>query len=392
VTATAEVSRILQVHTRYRMAGGEDTVVASHRQLLREANHEVRSLEFANPTGRSASAAQLGLAPWNPIAARHLNASLRDWRPQVAHVHNTWFAASPSVVGSLRSARIPAVMTLHNYRLTCVNGQLLRDGRPCEMCVGDSIWNGVRFRCYRDSLAASAIAAATIGVSHRMRTFENGINRFLVFTQFQRDLMIRAGLPEKRIEIVPNFVIDPGPRQNPPSQSDVLLYVGRLSPEKGVDKLVEAWARSPLEGLRLMVVGDGPLRPELAARQVPGLILSGRLSHREVEHEMLKARALLYPSICYEGQPLVLLEAMASGLPIVAPRVGGVGATLGAAAIWVGDGDWEDGLAAVAETRDEDLDSLGTSSRKRYLEEFVPAKTLGRLREVYLKAVIEGTG
>ncbi len=376
-------TRILQVHNRYRKAGGEDIVVDAHRDLLEEAGCQVHRFEVVNPEGRIPAAVRLGVAPWNPMPANQIRSVVRNWRPQVAHVHNTWFSASPSVIGALRAERVPTVMTLHNYRLTCINAQLLRNRQPCHLCVGNHPWRGVQFRCYRGSLLASAAAATTLSLNRMLKTHEKGVNRFLVFTSFQRDLMIEAGIRPEKLELVPNFVADPGQRDCEPEASDILLYVGRLSPEKGVDQLIDAWARVMPAELRMVVVGDGPLRSTLAARRVPGVELRGWVSAEEVRALMLKARALLFPTIWYEGQPMVLLEALASGLPVVAPRIGAVASTLDEAALWVGDAGWEAALKEVSALSDAQLSSLSRAARRRYLDEFTPADALSRLAEVY---------
>lgn len=376
-------TRILQIHNRYRQSGGEDVVVDAHRNLLEGAGYGVYRFEMTNPEGGLASAMSLAMAPWNPLSAFRLRTKLRDSHPHVAHVHNTWFAISPSVINILAAEGVPTVMTLHNYRLTCINAQLLRDGQPCQVCVGRGPWMGVRYRCYRDSYVASAAAAASLSLNRRLETYESGVDTFLVFTSFQRDLMTDAGLPSDKVEIVPNFVADPGPRLNRPGESDTLLFVGRLSPEKGIDRLIAAWERLEPRGLRLVVIGDGPLLHSLAARDVPGVEFKGHVPGDNVRASMLRARALLYPSILYEGQPMVLLEALASALPVVASNIGGVAATLGDAAIFTEETEWDDALAATFTLGDTDLVSLSDAARQRYLKEFTPAGTLEKLENVY---------
>jgi glycosyltransferase involved in cell wall biosynthesis len=280
-------------------------------------------------------------------------------------------------------------MTLHNYRLTCINAQLLRNGHPCQLCVGSHPWRGVQFRCYRNSYLASAAAAITLSLNRTLGTHEKGVNRFLVFTPFQRDLMIEAGIRPEKLELVPNFVADPGPRRWEPGASDIMLYVGRLSPEKGVDRLIDAWARVMPAEMRLVVVGDGQLRSTLAERRVPGVEFRGRIAAEEVRALMLEARALLFPTIWYEGQPMVLLEALASGLPVVAPRIGAVAHTMDEAALWVEDAGWEIALKEVCALSDARLSLLSRAGRQRYDNEFTPAKALSRLTEVYWNVLEE---
>jgi glycosyltransferase involved in cell wall biosynthesis len=314
--------RILQVHTRYREPGGEDVVARAEAELLSRAGHEVVVHVAENPTGAVPTAASLAVSAWNPVAALALRAAVRRARPDVAHVHNTWYALSASAVAALDAADVPVVMTLHNYRLMCANALLFRDGRPCEDCVGTSPWYGVRHRCYRGSLLASAAAASSIAANNALKTWHRHVRLFLALNEFTRGRYIDGGFPAHKIRVKPNFVADPGPRERPPSASTTVLFAGRLSREKGLKVVLDAW-RTLGEGLELLVVGDGPLRPELEHAAPPRVRFAGQVPPEEVERLMLGSRALVFPSIWYEGQPMVVLQALASGLPVLASNLGG---------------------------------------------------------------------
>jgi glycosyltransferase involved in cell wall biosynthesis len=378
--------RILQVHTHYRQAGGEDAVVAHEGELLRGAGHIVEEMRFENPTGATRAAGALLAAPWNPRAAATVRKTVERAKPDVAHVHNTWFAASPSVFRALAVAGVPVVFTAHNYRLVCSNAQLLRDGTPCELCVGTHPWHGVRFGCYRGSRVQSLPAAATIALNRKMGTWHRHVDVFIALTEFAGARLVAAGIPAERIQVKPNFVRDPGPRSALPSVSRTILFVGRLSKEKGVEVLLEAWRGAGLEGLELVVIGDGPLRDELESRAPAGVHFVGSLPPNEVSERMLKARALVVPSIWYEGQPLALLEGLAAGLPVLAAKIGGLEETvrpLGKG--WLVDpadaAAWGQALARLAD--DLTVDEGGERARARYLEEFSPACGIMGLEKVY---------
>jgi glycosyltransferase involved in cell wall biosynthesis len=321
--------RVLQLHTRYRQPGGEDAVVRAEAELLRSSGHEVVQYQAQNPPGAAGAIGSLFLSPWNPLQARMVQGLAKQVRPDVAHVHNTWYAQSPAVIWALHRSGIPTVMTVHNYRLVCANGQLFRDGAPCEDCVGASPWHGVQHGCYRDSVALSVPAAGTIALHDRLRTWNRVVDRFLVLNEFARERLVRGGLPPDRIEVKPNFVTDPGPRTRPAASSETVLYVGRLSPEKGVAPLVEAWRQVGDGSLELVVIGDGPLRERLERRPAPRLRFTGWLPAEEVRSQMLRARALVLPSVWYEGQPMTVLEALAAGLPVLGSDIGGVPELLG---------------------------------------------------------------
>jgi glycosyltransferase involved in cell wall biosynthesis len=315
--------RILQVHTLYREEGGEDTVARVEAEVLRRAGHELVSYTAHNPQAVVPAAASLLVSAWNPLAARSVRAVAERLRPDVAHVHNTWFALSPSVIAALDGAGVPVVMTLHNYRLLCVNASLFRDGRPCEDCVGTHPWHGVRHRCYRGSVGGSAAVAGVISVNRALGTWQRHVRLFLALNEFARERFIRGGLPPGKVRVKPNFVPDPGPRVTPPSRSRSVLFVGRLEPKKGIGLLLDAWRLHQPAGLRLVIIGDGPLRSDLESRAPRGVRFEGRLAPEAVRRWMLQARALVFPSLLYEGQPMSILESFAAGLPVLASRLGG---------------------------------------------------------------------
>ena len=183
--------RVLQVHTRYREAGGEDAVIAAESALLEGAGHEVVQWIGQNPTGTVEALKALLKAPNNKDAASAVAAAAAEAAPEVVHVHNTWFATSPAALPALRAAvDVPIVMTLHNYRLSCANALLLRDGSPCELCVGAGPWNAVRYGCYRDSRLQSVAAAATISINRRRGSWTDNVDRFLALTEFARSKAI----------------------------------------------------------------------------------------------------------------------------------------------------------------------------------------------------------
>ena len=386
--------RILQVHTRYRQPGGEDRVVAAEAHVLRTGGHEVEQVLADNPAAPVATVAALLRAPRNPASRRDVEQAVARFNPDVAHVHNTWYAQSPSVLDGLRASGVPIVMTVHNYRLMCVNGMLLRDGRPCEDCIGRSPLPGVRHRCYRNSVVASTVAAATIGYNRHRRTWDRTVDLYLAPTQFVRDRLLDGGFPADRIRVQPHFVQDPGPRRAPPSQSHTVLFVGRLSPDKGCHDLLDAWAALGDTELELVFIGDGPLRGELSRRRVPGVRFVGSVGPEEVRFWMLRARALVATPTWYETFGLVVAEAMAAGLPVIVPS-GGALAEVAAGGATVEPGNVETtGSAAdrltmsLLHARDDSVvDLAGSRGRARFDALYSPTVGLSRLVETYRSAI-----
>jgi glycosyltransferase involved in cell wall biosynthesis len=383
--------RILQLHTRYRQAGGEDRVVAAEADVLRSAGHTVEQLLADNPRSSMAAAGAMLKSPWNPASRQAVERAVARFKPDIAHVHNTWYALSPSVLGGLRASGVPTVMTVHNYRLMCVNGMLLRDGRPCEDCVGRSPLPGIRHRCYRDSAIASTAAAATIAYNRRRNTWAGGVDRYLAPTEFVRGRLVDGGFPADRIQVKPHFVEDPGPRGAPPSQSQIMLHVGRLSADKGSHALLDAWAALGHTDMELVCIGDGPLLDELSGRRVPAVRFVGSVNPEEVRAWMLRARVLIAPSAWYETFGLVVAEAMAAGLPVIVPSGGALAEVAAGGAALEPENVEIAGSAArgqltgsLLRARDDGVvDLAGASARARFSAHFTTTAGLTRLVDTY---------
>ncbi len=362
-------------------------VVGREANLLRQAGHDVTEHKVENPDGRLDATRKLIVAPWNPSSKSRTEAVIEESKPDIAHVHNTWFDLSPSVFGALASHRIPVVMSLHNYRLLCVNGLLLRDGRPCQLCVGNSPLAGVRYTCYRDSLTASTAAAATLSLNRSLKTWD-GVTTFLASSSFVAQTHVRGGLDPDRIVVKPNFADDPGPRTLPVESSKVVVYVGRLSPEKGIDFLARLWSRLDTD-LTLRVIGDGPLRGRLE-EQYPGIEFVGPKDPAEVAAQLLGARALLFPSTAYEACPVAILEAFAAGVPVMANRRGAMSELVGRVDdAWLREPDdiesWTRGLDLIED--DRRTATAGNLARTAYELSFTPDIELNRLERAYETAI-----
>ncbi len=381
--------RVFQVHNRYRQAGGEDTVVAREAALLRSAGHDVVEFHTSNPDETLSAGLTLLAAPWNLRAAGRLRSAAEEHRPDVVHIHNTWWALSPASIRVLAKLDVPIVMTLHNYRLLCVNAMLFRDGKPCEDCVGSHPWHGVQHACYRDSRAASTIAASTIDLHRRLRTWDS-VDSLLALTEFARDRFLAGGLSPEKLRVKQNFVDDPGRRYGEPSASKMVVVVGRISAEKGIRTLLEAWRRAAPVGLELVVIGDGPLRQELEKQSQSSVRFVGSASSAEVADYMLRARALAFPSVVYEGQPMVLLEALAAGLPLVISSLGGIPETAhdDRAVLRAEAGDADSWAAALAGLEDADwVDQAGRAARRVFETRYTPELALAGLIDVYEQAI-----
>jgi glycosyltransferase involved in cell wall biosynthesis len=388
--------RVLVVHNTYRseQPSGEDRVVQQESELLAAAGHEVdRFLRHSDDIARMSLPARAAVplqVPWNRGARADLSAHLRDTRPDVVHIHCTFPLLSPSVVAACADAGVPAVATLHNYTQVCAPGTLYRDGRICTDCVGGSPLPAVQHGCYRGSRPATVPLA--VAQAANQKRWWTGIARFLCISQSQRNLLVQAGMPAERMAVHHNIVVDSGVRRT--GTGDHVLYLGRLTEEKGLRLLMAAWDRHVARGpaaLPLLVAGSGPLQDELtqwAAGRTDVRFLG--LQTREQCGELLEgAAAVVAPSVWLEAFGLVVVEAMAAGVPVVAAAHGAFVELVdhGVTGLLFRPGDvgsLADGLADVQGGRNG---SLGASARARYERDFRPGAGVERLAAHYRAAV-----
>lgn len=315
--------RILLVHNYYQHRSGEEVVFDAEAKLLEARGHIVtRFTRHNDAVGGMGRLALACATVWNRAAYQEIRVLLRQKRPDIVHFHNTLPLISPAAYYATRAEGVPVVQTLHNYRLVCPNALLFRDGHVCEDCMGKFVpWPGVVHACYRNSRVASGAIATMLSVHRGMRTWTRMVNVYVALSEFAREKFIRGGLPTEKVVVKPNFVdLDPGVGER---KGGYALYVGRLSPEKGLDTLLAAWQRVAGK-VPLKIVGDGPLadRVASAAREIGDVQWLGQQSRDKVLALMRNAFALIVPSVWYETFALVVAEAYAVGLPVIASRLG----------------------------------------------------------------------
>ena len=377
--------RILIVHNTYQHRGGEDSVVEAEIVLLRSRRHEVASYFRHNDDISAmslASTAQQTL--WSSRTTSELAELIRTFRPDVIHAHNTFPLISPSLYWAAAHAGVPVVQTLHNFRLMCLNGLYLREGRVCEDCQGRLPWRGVVRKCYRGSGAASAVLAGMLALHRGLGTYRNKVARYIALNDFCRNKFIEGGLPADRIVVKPNFVDFAAPAALP---RQGFLFVGRLSVEKGVQTLAGAAALLPDASLR--VAGDGPESALLDG--VSGITRLGSLPGEAVRQEMNSAFALVIPSIWYENFPRTIVEAFAAGLPVIASRIGALADLVrdGETGLLFEPGNPRD-LAdkmAWALTHPDVMADMGRKARAQYEAEFTAERNFAQLMAIYQDAI-----
>ena len=350
---------------------------------MRAAGHTVHQYVVPNPTKFLPTLASLANSPYNIGAARQAVRRAREVGADVAHIHNTWFALSPSVPSALSRAGLPVVTTMHNYRAICISGTLFRDGVQCTSCLGGHAGAGIVHRCY-ENRGLSTVASATVELHRLLGTWTKHTDLVLVPSETARDVFIRDGYDPAKLWVKENFTVDPGPRLAPPSASRTVLFVGRLRREKGTQALVEAWRRSRHDGLRLVVVGDGTGRPLMERTAPDDVTFTGTVPQHQVAELMLSARALIFPSLWLEPFGLTLIEAMAARLPVVGYDVSDSKRITGDGGLLVPPGDVDELARAIERLCDDALvDAIGNSGRTQYEQRFSPKVHTPALVEAY---------
>lgn len=374
--------KILILHNAYQQAGGEDAVVAAEHTLLLDAGHDVTLAKLSNDTiggTRSKISALLG-APYSQTSQKLVSRLVQDLNVDVVHVHNFFPLLSPAVHQAAAELGVGVVQTLHNYRLLCANGLFLRDGSTCEKCLGGNLVWGAIHRCYRGSLPGSAAVVAMQLRARYSGVWHRHVHRFIALSSFARDKFIEGGLPADRLVVKGNFVRDDG--TTPDIARSGGLYVGRLSPEKGISQLIDAWSNVP--GVKLRVVGEGPLRAELTSRAPANVEFVGALPANLVREAMSSASFLIIPSISYEGFPLVVAEAFSVGLPVLASAIGSLKELISEGRngrFFIANDALS--LAAAANEMAAEAPSLRANARLTYEESFTPTRNLQKLTEIY---------
>ena len=387
--------KILLLHNFYKHRGGEDNVVLTECSLLKEMGNIVSTFYAENKSIRSFKQ-KLDAALYSTYSEKSkisLRKKIKEFLPDIVHVHNFFPLLTPSVYDAIRIEGIPVVQTLHNYRIICPNAMFLRNGRVCEDCLTGTSYNSVLHGCYRNSIIGS-LAVATMVETHRKRqTWQKKVNRFIALTEFARQKFIGAGLPEEKIEVKSNFISpDPGTRNG---QGNYALFVGRISPEKGILTLLKAWKR--IRKIPLKIVGDGPLvertRRIVEFENINNIELLGYCDRIRVFKLLKEANFLIFPSEWYEGFPMTLVEAFACELPVVASRIGGIAEIVDdeVTGVHFEPGDPDDLADKIQWLLDHSdvCRRIGKNARGVFLEKYTAKKNYENLMNIYLKAIDE---
>ncbi len=387
--------KILLLHNRYQHSGGEDVVVEQERAMLAGRGHDVRLLAANNDAiqGMIMRLRTATEAFYSLSSKRRLEAELQNFEPDVVHAHNLFPVLSPSVLYACAQRNVPVVQTLHNYRLLCPAAALFRDGSVCEQCLGRRFaWPGVWHGCYRGSRMGTLVVATLLAFHRVLGTSDKTVARYITLSEFARRKLGKGGLPAFKLLVKPNFLDpDPGPGQG---EGGYVLFVGRLSPEKGIEILLRAW-RLGGAGLPLKIVGSGPMEEQCreAAHQNQLIEYLGSKPPDEVYALMGSAQALVVPSLCYEGHPRTIVEAFSKATPVVASRLGSVEELVehGRTGLHFTAGD-SDALAERINwlaAHDAEAKRMRIEARREYETKYTADRNYLLLIEAYQQAIAE---
>lgn len=389
---------ILLSHNFYSSCApsGENQVFEAERLLLLKNGHVFKTFTRHSDDIRAKGAVgviQGALAtPWNPWMARAIRRQVDDFQPDVVHVHNTFPLLSPAIFHAI-GKRAARVLTLHNYRVFCPAAIPMRAGKVCTECIDKrSAIPAMIHGCYRGSRVATLPLALSVGLHRALGTWVNQVDAFICLSEFQRELMVEAGLPREKVHVKPNFY--PG---NPdvlawPERKPYVVFAGRLSAEKGVINLLRAWQLWGAAAPELRLVGDGELRAELE-RMAEGLPVRflGQVGSEDAQAQIAGARLLVLPSECFEGFPMVVREAFAFGTPAAVSNLGPLPSIVehGKSGMVFQPGDPQSLLQEVRQAWGTPglLERLGQGARAEFASKYTEEANYATLMEIYRQAI-----
>lgn len=382
--------RILQIHNKYIEKGGEDAVVANERLLLQHNGHEVALCEFDNHDLEGLSKIKLlQRTLFNQKAYQKTKAHIDSFKPDIVHIHNVYYDASCSIFWAIKKKNIPAVMTIHNYRLGCIQGLLFRDNAVCQLCLDKKTsYYGLKYRCFKDSFIKSLQLTLVNKFNQWTIRYKNPVKTYIFLAEFTKNLLTPIlGLKNTEGTIKSNYVNDFG--ATPMSErDDFYLFVGRLNEQKGVKVLIEAFKKN---GKRLDLIGSGPLDDYVkeAAQNHPNIHYLGYANGTFIIEKLKKSKALIVPSLTYEGQPMTILEAFSTGTPVLAANTKNLDTLISVGQNgFLFDTTNADAITKIVDTFDtSDTPKMYAEARKTYQEKFSPLSNYKQLMAIYTAAI-----
>ena len=389
--AATDRMRVLLVHDFYQNFGGEDSIALREKELLESHGFDVHFYCRHNTDIHDFGWPQkLGFIPQTISSGRtrrEVQRIVDRFRPDVAYVHNVFPLVSPSVYRVLRANGVPVCQNIQDFRWLCPNGLFYRRGTVCERCRKGAYWNAVRYKCFRDSYGLSLLYACAVALNRAAGTLKR-IDGILCVTPYSRQKFADAGVPEDHLFIKPNFVHAP-PAPPEKGTKDYAVFLGRLSVEKGLWTLIRAFETMPDVPLR--IVGTGPIENELRdhvrERGLSHIRFEGFKEGDAKTSLLQNAAFMVFTSEWYEHFPIVLLEAFAGGIPVIASRIGNMPYIVknGETGLWYEVGDADDLRAKVRALMadKEKIREMGKTARRLVDSAYTAEENVRLLRDVF---------
>jgi glycosyltransferase involved in cell wall biosynthesis len=404
--------KILQIHNKYLEKGGEDTVVANERQLLQAHGHSVELCEFDNLDLEGLSKIQLlSRTLFNRQSYKKVIKHIEAFNPDIVHIHNVYYDASSAIFWAIKKKNVPAVMTIHNYRLGCIQGLLFRENAVCSLCLDkNTSYYGLKHRCFKESFIKSLQLTLVNKFNQWTIRYKNPVKKYIFLADFTKNLLSNT-LSLKNTEggrisdlgfqisetsrnpksetrntegvLKPNYVSDFG--VSPMSErDDSYLFVGRLNEQKGVKVLIETFKHNKK---KLAIIGSGPLDDYVkeAALTYPNIHYWGYANGAFIIEQLKKSKALIVPSLTYEGQPMTILEAFSTGTPVLAANTKNLDTLIEDGKNgFLFDATSTVAMSAIVNKFDNsDTTLMYTYARKTYEEKFSPESNYRQLMAIY---------
>ena len=379
--------RILFVHNFYQQAGGEDQVFLAEKDLMKEHGHEVHSYTVNNDNINSLWTkinTTINLS-YSTKSKKNFSIALKKINPDIVHCHNFFPRLTPSIFDACLDENIPAILTLHNYRLVCPSVYLSKNNKPWELSIQKNPYWAVPYKVYQNSFIGTAAIAYMINYHKKRKTWQKKLDHIITLTKFAKNKFIESGFSPNNMVVKPNFISDPLKENN--TRGQFALFIGRLSQEKGIEFLLESWKEIDFP---LKIVGDGPMMGNVKL-QGNNVEFLGKIPNKSVKTLLQKAQFLVFPSQWYEGFPMVLVEAMACGTPVLVTNIGSMQEIITDElnGLHFELGNQKQFIEKVHQLmKDESLcQFLGDNGRRAYLEKYTPDVNYQQLISIYQDSI-----
>lgn len=385
---------VLIVHNEYQYAGGEDTVVKQDAALLEKHGHHVFFYTRNNDELKAFTKLQKLCLPFTTVFSLksywEIRKIIREQKIDIVHVHNTLPLVSYSAYYAAKKEGCRLIQTIHNFRLVCPNALFYRDGHICEDCLKKGLFCGIRHSCYRGSKAQTAMVALSLKIHRLLGSFRKP-DAYIALTAFNKEKISSVVKPEK-IFVKPNYLALSEPPEGTPAAFTYYIYAARFEQVKGIFVLLEAFRKLPNE--KLLLLGTGPdeekVKAFLEEHQMQHVSCLGFQPHEKTLSLLKNAKALIFPSLWYEGFPMTIVESLACGTPVIASDTPNLAETIHSEenGYTFRTGDADDLYRTVRKLSSlsaEEAAALRRNAAAAYQSRFTEAVIYEKMMEIYKK-------